>query len=357
MGLLFRGTVAAVAFFVTTGPTAAHAVAPAGQWSVVHNDRRDSYDAVTVTPGGAVWVAGTRHPDRGSTGAESLLLKGGRSTFKRVTGPGFRVKRLTSASDTRVWAFGTSRYAQWDGKHWQVKRWSHGRVDRAHSIGKNLWVIENANAFPSTGKAGWKAHSTLRRLVGPVWRKVPTPIVVKGLDGKWAAGSVRGTAALARWTGTAWRAVALPAIPSAHPGQISELTDVAVDGETGRVMAVGWAAWPCGGAKPSFCGETLLLSGYPGDWNFEVRGEPGIQPRAQAEPDGRGGAWVVYDAKGGGSGFLHIGTDGVEPGAFPAPPNQNASVRDLAIQPESGSVWAVGAAPSGRSGVIWAHPR
>ncbi|WP_155354949.1 hypothetical protein [Acrocarpospora macrocephala] len=354
MGILFRGTAAAVAFFVAAGPAAAHAVASAGQWSVVHDDRRDSYDAVTVTPGGAVWVAGTR---RLSSGTESLLLKGGRSTFKRVTGPGFRVKRLASASDTRVWAFGASRYARWDGKRWQVKRWRYGRVDRAYSIGRNLWVIENSNAFPAAGDAGWKARSTLRRLVGSVWRKVHTPIVVKGLDGKWAAGSVRGTAALARWTGTAWRAVALPAIPSARSGQISELTDVAVDGETGRVMAVGWVAWPCGSAKSSFCGETLLLSGYLGGLNFEVRGEPGIQPRAQAEPDGRGGAWVVYDAKGGGSGFLHIGADSVEPGAFPAPPNQNASVRDLAIQPESGSAWAVGAAPSGRGGLIWAHGR
>ncbi|MBP2708340.1 hypothetical protein JOL79_31635 [Microbispora sp. RL4-1S] len=357
MGILLRGTAAAVAFFVAAGPAAAHAVAPAGQWSVVRDDRRDSYDAVTVTPGGAVWVAGTRRPDRGSSRTESLLLKGGRSTFTRVTGPGFRVKRLTSASDTRVWAFGASRYARWDGKHWQVKQWRYGRVDRAYAIGKNLWVIENSNAFPSAGGAGWKARSTLRRLTGSVWRTVRTPIVVKGLDGAWAAGSVKGTAALARWTGTAWRAVALPAIPSARPGQISELTDVAVDGETGRVMAVGWVAWPCGGAKHPFCGETLLLSGYLGDWSFGVRGEPGIQPRAQAEPDGRGGAWVVYDAKGGGSGFLHIGTDGVEPGVFPAPPNQKASVRDLAIQPESRSVWAVGAAPTGGSGVIWAYAR
>lgn len=348
MGLLVRG-IAAVVFFVATGPVAAHAVAPAGQWRVVHDDRRDSYDAVTVTPGGAVWVAGTRR--LGSTGAEPLLLKGARSIFKRVTGPGFRVKRLASASDTRVWAFGASRYARWDGKRWQVKRWHYGRVDRAYSIGENLWVIENANAFPSTGEAGWKAHSTLRRLAGSVWRKVPTPIVVKGLDGKWAAGSVRGTAALARWNGTAWRAVALPAVPSAHSGQISELTDVAVDGETGRVMAVGWAAWPCGTAMRSFCGETLLLSGYLGGFTFEVRGEPGIQPRAQAEPDGRGGAWVVYDA----GRFLHIGADSVEPGAFPAPPYQNVSVRDLAIQPESGTVWAVGAAASGGSGLIWAY--
>ncbi|MFD0883072.1 hypothetical protein ACFQ08_00620 [Streptosporangium algeriense] len=332
-------------------------MAPADQWSVVHNDRRDSYDAVTVTPGGAVWVAGTRRPDRGTTGTESFLLKGGRSTFKRVTGPGFPVKRLASASDTRVWAFGASRYARWDGKRWQVRPWSHGRVDRAYSIGENLWVIENANVFPSAGDAKWKAKSTLRRLVGSAWRKVPTPIVVKGLDSAWAAGSVRGTAALAHWTRGAWRAVTLPAIPSAHPGQISELTDVAVDGETGRVMAVGWTAWPCDSAKPSFCGETLLLSGYPGDWNFEVRGEPGIQPRAQAEPDGRGGAWIVYDAKGGGSGFLHIGVDGVEPGAFPVPPNQNTSVRDLAIKLESRSVWAVGAAPSGRDGLIWAYGR
>jgi hypothetical protein len=60
---------------------------------------------VTVPQGGAVWVAGTRRPG-GSGATESLLLKGGRSGFKRVTGPGFRVKRLTSASDTRVWAFG-----------------------------------------------------------------------------------------------------------------------------------------------------------------------------------------------------------------------------------------------------------
>ncbi|MEW9530865.1 hypothetical protein [Microbispora sp. NPDC049125] len=353
MGMLFRGTAAAVAFLVTAGPAAADAVAPAGGWSVVHDDHRDSYDAVTVTPGGAVWVAGTRRSG-GSTGTESLLLKGGRSTFKRVTGPGFRVKRLTSASDTRVWAFGASRYARWDGKRWQVKRWPYGRVDRANSIGKNLWVIENSNTFPSAGKAGWKARSTLRRLVGSVWHKVPTPIVVKGLDAAWAAGSVRGRAALAHWTGKVWRTVPIPAIPSAHAGQISELTDVALDGETGRVMAVGWVAWPCGGAKHPFCGETLLLSGYLNHFTFEVHDEAGIQPHAQAEPDGRGGAWIVYDAKGGGSRFLHIGVDSVEPGAFPAPPKQKPSVRDLAIQPESGSLWAVGAAPSGRDGVIWA---
>ncbi|MBB5083966.1 hypothetical protein [Nonomuraea endophytica] len=339
-----RGTAAVVAFVVATGP--AHAAAPTDQWKVVHHDRRDSYDAVTVTPGGAVWVAGTRL-------SEPLLLKGGR----RVKGPGFRVKRLTSASDTRVWAFGASRYARWDGKRWQVKRWSHGRVDRAYAIGQNLWVIENSNVFPSAGKAGWKARSTLRRLVGSAWRKVPTPIVVKGLDGKWAAGSVRGTAALARWNGKDWRAVALPAIPSAHPGQISELTDVAVDGETARVMAVGWVAWPCGAGNRSFCGETLLLSGYLGSMKYEVRTEPGIQPRAQAEPDGRGGAWVVYDAKGGGSAYLHIGPDSVEPGAFPASPSRNASVRDLANQLGSRTVWAVGTAPSGRGGVIWSYGR
>ena len=58
------------------------------------------------------------------------------------------------------------------------------------------------------------------------------------------------------------------------------------------------------------------------------RGSSGAPRRSRRQ----GGAWVVDDAKGGDSGFLHIGADGVEPGAFPAPPNQNASVRDLAIE-------------------------
>ncbi|WP_157555614.1 hypothetical protein [Herbidospora yilanensis] len=342
MGILLRVTAAAVALFAAAEPAAA--AASADQWKVVRQDRRDTYDAVTVTPGGAVWVAGT-------SGTKPVLLKG-RTTFRRVTGPGFRVKRLASASDTRVWAFGTSKYARWDGKRWQVKPWSHGRVDRAYSIGKNLWVVENTNTFSTAGGAGWKARSTLRRLTGSTWRKVPTPIVVKGLDGTWAAGSAHGKAALARWTGTAWRAVALPAIPAAHPGQISELTDVAVDGETGRVMAVGWVAWPCGAGN---CGETLLLSGYLGGFVFELRAGLGVQPRAQAEPDGRGGAWIVHPAKGGGSAYLHIGADNVETGTFPAPSKQ--SVRDLAIQVESRSIWAVGATPSGGNGVIWANGR
>src|SRR5262245_14593629 len=97
MGILRRGAAAAAIFVTagtagTAGPAAAHDVASAGQWRVVHDDGRDSYDAVTVTPGGGVWVAGTRRPDPGSSRTESLLLKGGRSTFKRVTGPGFRVK-------------------------------------------------------------------------------------------------------------------------------------------------------------------------------------------------------------------------------------------------------------------------
>ncbi|WP_157518809.1 hypothetical protein [Herbidospora mongoliensis] len=336
MGKLLRGTAAFVAFLAAAGPAAAHAEAPSGQWGIIRDAPRDSYDAVTVTPGGGVWVAGTR-------GTESLLLKG-RTTFKRVAGPGFRVKKLASASDTRVWAFGASRYARWDGKRWQVKRWTHGRVDQAYSIGKNLWVIENANTFSAASGAGWKATSTLRRLVGSTWRKVPTPIVVKGLDGRWAAGSVRGKAALARWSGTAWRTYALPAVPVAHPGQVSELTDVAVDGETGRVMAVGWVAWPCGGAK--YCGETLLLTGPLSEPTLEVRSGLGVQPSAQAVPDERGGAWVVPNPKSGG--LLHIRTESVEPGVLPAPKNRKASVRGIAIWPENGSLWAVGSA-------IWAR--
>nr|WP_062338839.1 hypothetical protein [Herbidospora sakaeratensis] len=318
MGISLRVTATAVALLVAAEPAAAHAVAAAGDWKVVRADRRDSYDAVTVTPGGAVWVAGIRS-------GKPLLLKG-RSTVKPVTGPGFRVKKLASASDTRVWAFGTSKYARWDGKRWQVKPWNHGRVDRAFSIGANLWVIENATTFPTP------ARSTLRRLTGSTWRKVTTPIVVKGLDGKWAAGSAKGKAALARWTGTAWRAVALPALPSVHKGQLSELTDVAVDGETGRVMAVGWAAWPCG--KAAFCGETLLLTGYLGDFAYQARPESGVRPRAQAEPDGRGGAWIVLS----GNRYLHIGPESVETGAFPS----NQPVRDLANLLGSRSVWAVG---------------
>ncbi|WP_459805949.1 hypothetical protein [Herbidospora sp. RD11066] len=321
---------AVVALLLAVEPTA-------GTWAVVHTNPKDTYDAVTVTPGGAVWVAGTR-------GKEPLLLK----NRKRVAGPGFRVRRLSSASDTRVWAFGTSRYARWDGKRWQVKPWPYGRVDRVYPSGSGLWVVENANTFPAAGQAGWKATSTLRRLVGSTWRKVSTPIAVKGIDGRWGAGSSKGKAALARWSGTAWRTVALPAIPSRHPGQISELTDVATDGETGRIMAVGWSAWPCNGAKKPFCGETLLLTGYPG--SFEVHSEAGFQPRAQAEADGRGGAWIVYP-KGGGSAFLHIRPDDVVSGVFP---NQKAAVRGLAHQTESGNLWAVGAAASGGGGTIWA---
>ncbi|GAA1258341.1 hypothetical protein GCM10009677_06310 [Sphaerisporangium rubeum] len=342
---------------VSTGSVAAQAAAPADQWSLVRDDRRDTYDAVTVTPGGAAWVAGTRRTGSGKT--ESLLLKG-RTTFKRVTGPGFRVKRLTSASDTRVWAFGTSRYARWDGKRWLVKPWRHGRIDQAYSIGANLWVIEDSTTFPSAGKTGWKARSTVRRLVGSTWRKVPTPIVVKGIDAKWAVGSARGKAAMARWDGKAWRTYAIPAVPSAHRGQISELTDVAVDGETGRMVAVGWAAWPCGGA--SFCGETLLLTGYPNSFTYKVRTEAGFQPRAQAVPDHRGGAWVVY-TKGGVGRFLHVRTDDsesdyVESGVLPAPAGRKTFVRDLAVQLESRTVFAVGGAPSGRrDGLIWAYGR
>ncbi|WP_062439936.1 hypothetical protein [Herbidospora daliensis] len=317
MGISQRVTATAVALIVAAEPAAAHAMTAAGDWKTIRTDRRDSYDAVTVTPGGAVWVAGARD-------GKPLLLKG-RSTFKQVTGPGFRVKRLASASDTRVWAFGTSKYARWDGKRWQVKPWKHGRVDRAYSIGANLWVVENVGYHPKP------VRSTLRRLTGSTWRKVPTPIVVKGLDGKWAAGSAKGKAALARWTGTAWRAVPLPALPSSHLGQRSELTDVAVDGETGRVMAVGWAAWPCGAAT---CGETLLLTGYLGDFAYQARADLGVRPRAQAEPDGRGGAWIAYS----GNRYLHIKPESVETGAFPS----NQPVRDLANLLGSHSVWAVG---------------
>ncbi len=102
----------------------------------------------------------------------------------------------------------------------------------------------------------------------------------------------------------------------------------------------------------------MLLSGYLGGFAYEVREVIWASSRAlQAEPDGRGGAWIVYDAKGGGSAFLHVGVDSVDAGGSSAPPKQKASVRDLAIQPESGSVWAVGAASPGRDGLIWAYRR
>ncbi|MBE3014977.1 hypothetical protein IL992_38280 [Microbispora sp. NEAU-D428] len=341
----------------------------AGGWRVAHYDYRDRLTSLAVTREGTVWAAGTRVPEPcGREANAPLLLRGDGGRWREVPAPPMEPRAVAASSDRDVWLFGEKTAARWNGRRWTAAPGPGADLKGVHAAAPgDVWAVVNANFLDGAGGAEepWSSRADLRHWDGRAWRTARPPLVAKDVDGLpggavWAAGSSRGRAAVARWNGWSWSTVPLPAVPALHRDQLSELVDLAVD-EAGRVAAVGWVAWVCGGEEEdvTFCGRTLFLLRENGRWSYSLPGEPELDPHLRLEADGRGGFWLFYSKNEWSTAVGHLSGGRWTHGTFPAGPLGHTRVAAVVREPGAARVWAAVTdatereEPPYRGGGIW----
>ncbi|TQS30323.1 hypothetical protein [Microbispora sp. KK1-11] len=354
----------------TGSPTPQPSPVRGGGWRAAYYDYRDRITGLAVTREGTVWAAGTRVPE--ACGPETnapLLLRGDGGRWREVPAPPLSEPRAVAASSDRdMWLFDEKTAAHWNGRRWTAAPGPGAEPERVHAAAPgDVWVIQKANFLDGAGGAEepWSSWSDLRRWDGRAWRTTRPPLVAKDVDGLpggevWAAGSIRGRAAVARWNGWSWSTVPLPAVPALHRGQLSELVDLAVD-ESGRVAAVGWVAWVCGTQEEdvTYCGRTLFLRRENGRWSYSLPTEPELDPHLRLEADGRGGFWLFYAKNEWNTAVGHLSGGRWTYGTFPAGPLGHTRVAAVVRGPGTARVWAAVAdateqeGPPYRGGGIW----
>ncbi|MBO3751896.1 hypothetical protein J5X84_38000 [Streptosporangiaceae bacterium NEAU-GS5] len=337
-------------------------------WSLAHYDFHHTYLDMAATPSGSLWVVGRYWPEVcGRTTDQPLVLRGdGKGEWTRVPAPELPdsfASRIAAVSDDDVWLFGDSGQAHWNGSTWTVTSSDGARFGRPYTDAKNIWIIEGANILSGAGGAEsgpWQAMGVLRRWNGSTWRKEWTPVTPASVSDGWIAGSSHRNAALARRSGGVWRAVPIPAVPTVHKGQFSRLEDVTVDA-SGRVSAIGWIAWVCGGEEEDvdYCGRGLFLHGVPGRWSYTLRDDPSFDAYGPIEADPAGGVWILYSKNDFVESYVRVMGTKWTFGDFPRGPLGNTRIGHLVSVRATGAMWAAGSdateaeEPPYKGGAIW----
>lgn len=150
-------------------------------------------------------------------------------------------------------------------------------------------------------------------------------------DEVWAVGETGA----ARWEGGAWRAVGLPVTSEGT----AHFFDAAVLGD-GQVWVFGMAAWEEGAGERVVRNRQFGLRFAKGAWHCVWD----LSTR-QAEPDGRGGMWLVGADDEDGDELWHLSGDGRwTRQRLPVPRGSRAWVSELVLRPGGTEVYAVGTA-------------
>lgn len=248
-------------------------------------------DLLAVAADGTVWATRSvqRRTAAGTETAPGGLLRRDGTRWRTYPLPAeAQVVAIGALSADRAWAFGT-------------------RGDRSGLVATvtDDTVAAEPAAAPSIGLHGTAARGpwavsgrTALHWDGSAWREHPLPAPAQAIGGEgddiWTV-SADGPAT--RWTGTAWQAVTVPrpGTPKDAESPRTALADVAVLGPQ-DVWAVGGASWLTPGAYDEQ-GEPLeRLRPVALHWDGHAWrcawGPPGVT-FTEAEPDGRGGMWVL----------------------------------------------------------------
>ncbi|WP_030455261.1 hypothetical protein [Herbidospora cretacea] len=286
---------------------------------------------------------------------------------------------------------------RWDGFRWETFQVPHARPERpqtdvavAAASADQAWLFGHSNGEspkettgvvasfadgawraeplpePAARSVGW-AYTTARAVDGTVWavngstavswtegrwRQHPLPAEAGALssgDGElWAVSGQHGTPAAMRWESGAWRRITTP--PFEPPADVTEpgvtLSDVVVIGP-GDVWVVGGVAWIDVREydeenEPAEKGHPLALhwdgKGWTCHWGPETSTVGRMTNFTQAEPDGRGGLWVIAQS----DLLWHLDGRRWTRHRLPAPPRAEPRVHSLAWRPGSREVYAVG---------------
>ncbi|WP_345564898.1 hypothetical protein [Nonomuraea rosea] len=321
----------------------------ASPWRVVsRGEGHGRLDDLAVGGDGAVWA--THSTQRRETGGVVETFEGLRrwdgARWESFPLPRAAVTAVGAVSGELAWAFGQSG---------QVGTFSDGRLVPGRFAGRDGSGI---GLYGTAARGPWVVSGrTALRWDGSAWQAYRLPVGASAVGGEganvWtvsAAVSPAQPAAhrssarpqpAARWNGSAWQAVGVPelGLPRKVSSPRAHLDDVAVLG-TDDVWAVGGVSWLAPG-KTDAQGEPLeilrpvALHWDGGGWRC-LWGASG-RTFTQAEPDGRGGVWVLDST---GSRLLH------HAGGRWTSTEIAGTVTTLSHRPGSDEVYAAGSTPN-----------
>ncbi|GGO80492.1 hypothetical protein GCM10012289_67270 [Nonomuraea cavernae] len=267
-------------------------------WRAVFTDRdHGGFGDLAVGGDGAVWT--THFTQRASGGTVETAFAGLRrwdgARWRAYPLPDVRVTALGATSAEQAWVFGLA-----DGQAGLVGGFQHGTFVSSPLTGRPAGTIGTGG---TAARGAWAVNGTeALSWDGSTWRAHELPAPAGAVGGEdtdvWTvSGPLREAGPAARWNGSAWQRVGVPelGLPPAAESPRIHLNDVAVLGPR-DVWAVGGVSWLVPGRfdeqnEPLERHRPVALHwdghGWRCDW-----GSLG-STFAQAEPDGRGGLWVL----------------------------------------------------------------
>ncbi|MET8983915.1 hypothetical protein ABZW49_00545 [Nonomuraea wenchangensis] len=337
-------------------------------WRTLWVDRdRGSMGLLAAAADGALWTTFWEERERGGalegrSGGVRRWDGGAWQTFEVPSLPqrgGQSVVALAAASADQAWVFGQSSdrkgadtigfIGTYEGGRWRSEALVKPAADAigwaytaARSLGANrTWAVNGQVGLLWTGRE-WRHH------------QLPAQAGALGSEGDqvWAVtGEHSGQPVAMRWEQAGWRLVGVPVLETPdHDVAGSTLRDVAVIGPD-DVWVVGGVSWLMeheydDEGEPLERGRPVALHWNGRSWTCHwgplgsSLGRPAwkITRFGQAEPDGRGGLWVL----GRGDLLWHLSDGRWTRHRVPAPAGYAAKVSSLARRPGTSQVYAVG---------------
>ncbi|WP_147942629.1 hypothetical protein [Microbispora sp. CSR-4] len=341
-------------------------------WRTLWIDRaRGAVDLLAVAADGTLWATFRTEKQRGS----ALEIRDDR--VRRWDGEAWRtfeipplpdrgpqpVVALAATSAGQAWVFGNSNdrkggdttgfVGTYEGGRWRSETLAKPAAD---AIGWGYTATQ-----PVGADRMWTVNGRVGLLwTGREWQRYPLPVEAGALsaydDQVWAVTGAYGRRPAAmRWEQGGWRLIGVPVLETPdHDVAGSALRDVGVIGPD-DVWAVGGVTWLMEHEyddenEPLERGRPVALHWNGRSWTCHW-GPPGssrersagrITTFGQAEPDGRGGLWVV----GRGDLLWHLSEGRWTRHRIPAPAGYVARVSALALRPGTGQVYAAGSVTS-----------
>ncbi|TKK90376.1 hypothetical protein FDA94_05050 [Herbidospora galbida] len=337
--------------------------------SVWVDEERGSMGLLAAAPDGALWSTffSETEEDGALVGRDGGVRRWDGSGWETFQIPQVRPERsqsnvaVAAASADQAWMFGifngrspkeTAGFvATFEGGGWRSELLAE---PAARSVG---WGLTAARAVDG---AVWAVNGTAAvSWTGRQWRQHPMPSAAGALgfgDGElWAVSGADNAPAAMRWESGVWRQITTPAFepPTDVTLPRTTLSDVVVVGAD-DVWAVGGVSWLVLGEydddnEPLEKGHPLALhwdgKGWTCHWGPSTSTLGRMTRFGEAEPDGRGGLWVIALS----DLLWHFDGERWTRHQVPAPPGAEPKVSSLAWRPGSREVYAVGSVISKKS--------
>ncbi|WP_345579693.1 hypothetical protein [Nonomuraea rosea] len=314
-------------------------------WRTLWVDERDQrFWDLDVAADGAVWVRSTWGPDEEETGVRRWH-RGAWRTFDREPieyGSQDEAVALSATSARQAWVFGGTTLI---GEELRLflgtlhdDRWRDVVFTDEEKFELDPETMDARGAWAVVGP------TTLLRWTGKTWRReeLSSPISILRGEGDTVWGL--GESGAMRRQSDGWRQVRLPELGGPALDSLPEpwMTGLAVLGpdDVWAIANVGWGVDSEEHEGEPVRARPVALHGNGSRWRC-VWG-PMHRTFGQAEPDGRGGLWVVAETRSKPSELWHLSDGRWTKEGLPAPQGRYAHPEQLVKRPGKAEVYVSG---------------